>query len=89
MNETTLKEPLFPAKIAVKVIIPNDAKIIQEISSIVLTVFPNFDLNTIKTQLSANEAFCSLTYPVFADSKLQMDELYQKLKTQPQIKLVL
>lgn len=89
MNNSNPNQSLYPATIAVKVIIANDELIEQEINQIILGIFPNFDLKLVKKQISANLNFLSLTYPIHTESKEPIEMLYQKLHSHPKIKMVL
>lgn len=85
-NESIIK---FPCDFPIKIIGLNTPEFIAEIVQIVNSHHPEFSDDGLKTNLSGNSKFISITATVNAKSQDKLDDLYKELSQHPKIKMVL
>lgn len=61
----------------------------QAANAIIKKHFPNFNDNEISKRTSKDNNYLSLTFKVYAESKQQLDALYQDLSAAPEILMAL
>lgn len=83
--------PFQAGKVAVKIFIDNNPDLQAEMTHIIQSYFPNLSPADIKSNLSQNKNYVSLTYQlnVEDDSQTQLHQLYAILSKHPQVKMVL
>lgn len=85
-NETLLE---FPCNFPIKVIGDNTGLFAEEILKITQKHFPDFVEKNLKSKLSKDGKFISLSITVFATNKETLDALYLELTSHANIRMVL
>lgn len=77
-NETS--SPLtFPCDFPIKVMGKSTAAFEEKVINIILHTFPTIDLGTVTRRYSKDNNYLALTVVVHAESKAQLDQVYQAL----------
>ena len=79
----------FPCQFPIKVMAHKDAKLMEIVRAALTAVGVNLDKIEIQTRESSGGQYVSVTAIFTAQSKEQLDQLYQILSTHPEIKMVL
>ena len=77
MADTLLE---FPCRFPFKVIGEMKDDFTQSVVDVILTVVPDFDGKTITIRASRDRRYISISADINAQSKAQLDELYQKVR---------
>ena len=85
--QVTLLE--FPCEFPIKIMGRTQDGFAQLIADIVVRHAPDFDAATLEMRASRGGKYISLTFPVNATSREQLDNLYRDLTTHPMVALVL
>lgn len=90
-NITTTEELLeFPCQFNLKVMGFNDPELINEICAIISAHSKDFDpQGNITTRPSSSGKYIAVTAMMYAESKAQLDLIYQALHNHPLIKMTL
>ncbi len=90
MNEQkhpTLLE--FPCAFPIKIMGAHHDDFAQTVAEILSRHAPDFDPSTMEMRISEKGNYLSLTCTFTAESKQQLDALYQELSDHPMVKIVL
>ncbi len=79
----------FPCDFPLKVIGRLENDFANDIVAIILRHAPNFDSAAITMRPSRNANYISLTCTIHAESKQQLDNLYQDLSVHPRVLMAL
>ena len=79
----------FPCDFPIKVMGKHSTEFINHILSIACKHDSQFNQQTIRTKLSKEKNFCSVSLLIHATSQQQLDALYQELTALPDITMVL
>ncbi len=79
----------FPCELPIKVFGRNEGDFREIAVAIVRSHFENFERQSVKEQLSREGRFVSLTISVVAESREQLDKLYEELTSHQSVLMVL
>ena len=79
----------FPCEFQIKIIGDHKESFALEIAAITLKHFPETNESSIRSQVSKNGNFLSLTVSVYVCDQASLDALYQELTKHPDTKMVL
>lgn len=80
---------VFPCDFPIKIMGPRVDGFAQAIAELVLTHAPDFDPATLSIRASRAGNYLSLTATIRANSREQLDGLYQALTAHPMVRIVL
>lgn len=87
MTHTSLME--FPCQFPVKIIGTNSQNFIDDIKDLARKHFPEFKDADLTQKPSQQNNYLALTLTVLAQNQKMLDELYQDLTKNPNVKMVL
>ena len=87
MTNTSLME--FPCRFPVKIIGTNSQNFIDEIKEVAIKHFPEFKDSDLTQKPSQQNNYLALTLTVMAQNQKTLDDLYQDLTKNPNVKMVL
>ena len=87
MSEDSLLS--FPCDVYVKVLGRNEEDFRSVVETIVREHYIDLDSSKIKTKVSKNDSFLSLTFAIYAQNREQIDALYTELVASENVLLVL
>ncbi|KTC65878.1 hypothetical protein Lade_0536 [Legionella adelaidensis] len=79
----------FPCDFQIKIIGTNHAQFVEEILALAKKHFADVNTTSIKTNVSKNSNYLSITLTVHALNKPSLDALYRDLTSHPDVKMVL
>lgn len=79
----------FPCEISLKAIGKDEGDYRQFVIDTVRKYIPDLELARIHTKLSSDNHFLSVTVPLIAQSREQLDEIYNHLTFDPRTKMLL
>ena len=82
-------EIVYPCEVPIKAMGLTRDDFNQLIVEIVRRHVPNLDVNLITTRPSANGKYVSITVPILADSRAQLEAIYLDLKACEQVLMTL
>jgi putative lipoic acid-binding regulatory protein len=90
MSDELYESPLqFPCDISIKVVGHNTADFETVIVELIRPHVPDLDPTQVRIRESRNQRYLSLTIPVNASSRAQMDTIYQALSDHDQVVMAL
>ena len=79
----------FPCQFPIKIMAHKEVLLMEIVSAALTTVGVNPEMAQMQTRESSGGNYVSVTATFTAQSKEQLDQLYQILSTHPEIKMVL
>ena len=86
-DKTTLID--FPCHFPIKIIGTNSTQFIEEIKSITLKHFPDFNESNIVSKASKHTNYLSLSASVYALDQAMLDAYYKEVCAHPMVRMVL
>lgn len=75
----------FPMEFPLKIMGKSEAHFADTVRDIILKHAPDFDPKTLQSRASKNGSYLSLTATITAQSRAQLDALYQELSAHPMV----